>query len=278
MSTGSEVVDLETRTIDSARVAVVRLNRPQRLNAMNQAMLLALEQAVHAIRDMEGIQAAIITGAGDRAFCAGAEVEELAHIDARRAYHQMARGQQVLASLEQLPIPTIAAINGYALGGGLELALACDLRVAVRSAYLGQPEIRLGNIPGWGGTQRLPRVIGEARAKDLIYRGRLVSASEAHSIGLVTELCDAGEVLEAAERIVAGMAGYSVLALALAKQAIHASRLGSDLGYELERQSVARCCETPEQAEAVAAFLQGRTIKQGPVHTDNGQLAMESKP
>ena len=167
----------------------------------------------------------------------------------------MLRGQRVFGALEALTLPVVAAVNGYALGGGLELAMACDFRVAARSARFGQPEITLANIPGWGGTQRLPRLVGEGRAMDLILTGRLIDAEEAAAIGLVHQLCENGETVDAALALLNRVTAHSRVAIAEAKQAIHASRLAGPAGYAVERHGVAVCCATAEQADAVARFL-----------------------
>lgn len=236
-------------------VEVLRLNRPERLNAINREMLSLLGAYVSEASLDAGVRCLVVTGAGDRAFSAGADIGELSGLSARQAEELMALGQDVYAALEDCPKPVLAAINGYALGGGLELALACDLRIAERRALLGQPEITLANVPGWGGTQRLPRVVGEAVAKDLILTGRLVGADEALSLRLVSRTTD-GSALEAALRLAESLCCYSPTAIALAKKAVGAAR--GQGGYAVERLAVALCFTTTEQHEAVRDFLSRR--------------------
>lgn len=242
---------------------LVRLHRPRRLNAINTAMLDGLEQVITLVAGQPGIRGLVITGVGDRAFSAGAEVAELAGLTGPAAEARMDRGQRVLAALEALPVPVVAAVNGYALGGGLELAMACDLRVASRSARFGQPEITLANIPGWGGTQRLPRLVGEGRAMELILTGRLIDADEAAVIGLVQQVCADDAAVRTALDFVKRIAAHSPVAIAEAKQAIHAAREPGPAGYAVERHGVAVCCGTAEQAEAVAAFLARQRQRRG---------------
>ena len=236
------------------RVEVLTLNRPERLNAVNRDVLSLLERYIDdAVRE-EDVRCVVITGAGDKAFSAGADIGELSGLNPLQAQELMAFGQKVYAAVEDCPKPVLAAINGYALGGGLELALACDLRIASTSATLGQLEITLANIPGWGGTQRLPLIVGEGVAKDMILTGRLVGAGEALSLGLVSRTTD-GPALEAALSLAASLSAYSPAAVALAKQAVHAARAPGQHGYVVERQAVALCFTTTEQHEAVQRFL-----------------------
>lgn len=251
------VIHVDRHLAGAAAVVIITLDRPERANAINREMLDALRrQVADAMGDAE-VRALIITGAGERAFSAGADIGQFVGLAPRDADELMAYGQEVFAQIEDCPKPVIAAINGYALGGGLELALACDFRVAGRSARLGQPEITLANLPGWGGTQRLPRIIGEPMAKELILTGRLVEAEEALSLHLVHRVCDDGAVLEGALRIAAQMVQYSATALAGAKRAIHAGRAGA-AGYAVERQAVVQCFTTPEQQAAVERFMHRR--------------------
>jgi enoyl-CoA hydratase len=238
----------------SQGVEVLTLNRPERLNAINREVLCLLEDYVTGVAKDNDIHCVVVTGAGEQAFSAGADVGELSDLDPLQALELMATGQRAYATLEECPKPVLAAINGYALGGGLELALACDLRLAGTNAKLGQPEITLANVPGWGGTQRLPRIVGEGVAKDLVLTGRVVGPSEALALRLVNRTTE-GPVLEAALALADGLSHYSPTALALAKQAIHAGRAPGHHGYVVERQAVALCCTTTEQREAVRRFL-----------------------
>lgn len=238
-------------------VLVATLNRPAKSNALNQALIDGLDELAAAIEAQSAsgqIKALVITGAGERAFSAGADISELADLDGPRARAQMVRGQGVFARLEALPVVVIAAINGVALGGGLELAMAADLRIAVPTARLGQPEITLGNLPGWGGTQRLPELVGRGRATELILTGEIITASRAYEMGLVNRVADDCVTLavETATRI----ADSNPAAVAGAKRAIRVGlREGIPAGMTTEADAVAACCETAEQKAAVRAFL-----------------------
>lgn len=248
------VVRIEQRTVENAVVAVLWLNRPERLNTINREMIDALGAQFTALERDEQVRAVILIGSGERAFCAGADVNQFPSMTPLGAEELMRYGQVVFQQIDNCPKPVIAAVNGYALGGGLELALACDFRIMGQGTKLGQPEITLANLPGWGGTQRLPRIIGEPMAKELILTGRLVEAPEALSLHLVHQVCEADTVLEAALRFASQLVRYSPPALALAKRAIHATRTG-DEGYAIERQGVGLCFTTDEQHAAVENFL-----------------------
>ena len=238
-------------------VLIATLNRPTKSNALNQALIDSLDELaaeIEAESERGQVKALVITGAGERAFSAGADITELADLDAPRARAQMLRGQQVFARLEELRIVVVAAINGVALGGGLELAMAADLRIATPTARLGQPEITLGNVPGWGGTQRLPELIGRGRATQLILTGELIAASFAYQIGLVNQVAD--DCLTAALEVAARVADANPVAVAGAKKAIRVGlRESMADGMTAEADAVAACCETPEQQAAVRAFL-----------------------
>jgi enoyl-CoA hydratase len=188
----------ERRQLAHGTVELLTVDRPRRLNALDGELLDAIAERVAAIAATPAIGAVLVTGAGARAFSAGADVTRFDRLGPLAADALMGRGQRAFAALEALPQPTVAAVNGYALGGGLELALACDLRVLSTSARVGQPEITLANIPGWGATQRLPRIVGEAVAKDLILTGRLVDADEARRIGLAQRVCAPSALLATA--------------------------------------------------------------------------------
>jgi len=239
-------------------VVVATLNRPDKGNALNTAMVEAIEglvgQIEMSVTAADGPRALVLTGAGAKSFSAGADVGELDGIDATTARLQMRRGQAVFDALEALPIVVVAAINGFALGGGLELAMAADLRIASPAARLGQPEINLGNIPGWGGTQRLPRLVGKGRATELILTGELISAQRALEIGLVNQVDD--EPLKVAFDVAERIAQRNPVAVRAAKQAIHVGLdAGVAAGLVVEADGVAACCETAAQRAAVRAFL-----------------------
>lgn len=251
------VIRIEHRTIENAVVAIIWLNRPERLNTINREMLDALHAQFTELERDEQVRTVILTGAGERAFSAGADVTQFPSLMAVDAEALMRYGQIVFQQIDECSKPVVAAINGYALGGGLELALACDFRIVAQHVKLGQPEITLANLPGWGGTQRLPRIIGEPLAKELILTGRLVDASEALSIHLAHQVCESSEVLDAALRFAARYVQYAPTALTFAKRAIHAARPANE-GYIVERQGVGLCFTTPEQHEAIDNFLHKR--------------------
>lgn len=244
-------------------VLLATLNRPRKGNALNQALITALDDLAAAWDGggpFDGCRALVLTGAGGRAFSAGADVIELDGIGGPAAAAQMRRGQQVFDRIEALPVVVIAAIGGFALGGGLELAMAADIRIAAPYARLGQPEITLANLPGWGGTQRLPRLIGRGRATELILTGDHVDARRAHDLGLVDHVAD--DPLRAALALATRIAGNSPTAVAGAKRAIRTGLAeGIARGLEVEAEAVAACCRTPEQHDAVQAFLHHRTRK-----------------
>ncbi len=176
-----------------AEVAVIRINRPEALNALNLDVILELSRIIDIIAIDDGIKAVIITGVGERSFCAGADISYMVNISPIIAEKYATTAQEVLNKIERLEKPVIAAINGFALGGGCELAMVCDIRIASSNAVLGQPEVTIGIPPGWGGTQRLPRLVGPAKAKELIYTGKTLTAEEAQHIGLVNRVVALGE-------------------------------------------------------------------------------------
>ncbi len=235
-------------------VATIRLDRPK-MNALDAQMQDEIAEAAAAAGDRSDVRAVVVYG-GERVFAAGADVKQMAGWSYTDAVDRSKRLQECLNVLAELPKPTVAAINGYALGGGCELALACDFRIAAEDATLGQPEITLGIIPGAGGTQRLPRLIGPSRAKDLIFTGRFVAAEEALSIGLVDRTVPAAEVYAAARAWAEQFVSGPAYALRAAKEAID-SGLGLDLpaGLELERIQFAALFATADQAAGMTSFV-----------------------
>jgi enoyl-CoA hydratase len=231
------------------------LNRPEVLNALNRATLLALMDAVRDASARPGCRVLILTGAGERAFTAGADVAEISALQEDEVGRFLALGQEAAFTLEGCPQPVIAAVNGYALGGGCELALACDLVFAAETAQLGLPEVHLGIIPGWGGTQRLPRRIGLARARELVYTGRRVEATEALRIGLVDRVVPPARLVEEARGFAAELAGRSGPALAAAKAALRASADQSLTdGCAREAELFASIFDTAERRTAMAKY------------------------
>lgn len=185
-------------------VAIIRINRPEALNAMNTDVISELSRAIDIVGVDDGIKVVIITGAGDRSFCAGADISYMVDIDPMTAERYASSAQSVLNKIEKLEKPVIAAVNGFALGGGCELAMVCDLRIASSNAKLGQPEVTIGIPPGWGGTQRLMRIVGPAKAKELVFTGKMITADEALQIGLVNKLVSLNSEDELSAEIPAG--------------------------------------------------------------------------
>lgn len=247
-------------TIDLTRVdefAVITLNRPDALNALSFESMAAFRGALEEVAQSDA-RALLIIGAGGKAFCAGADIKELQGRNLVAQKRGAEAGQATFAQLERLPMPSLAIINGYAFGGGLELALACTLRIATRNARMALPEIKLGLIPGYGGTQRLPRVVGEARALDMIMTGRTVDAEEAHRIGLVQRLID-GDPLPAGIAYAREFSGYSLPVLAFAREAVGrglATTLAAGLKIEADLSTLAY--QTRDAAEGMTAFVNKR--------------------
>jgi len=239
-------------------IAIVRMSRPEKLNAMDAGVLDELEATVDEVNRDPSIVAVILTGEG-KAFVAGADISELAELDGKSGYEKMRRGQRLMDKIESSPKVWIAAINGFALGGGLELALACDIRLASDKAKLGQPEVNLGIIPGYGGTQRLVRNTGLGWAKYLILSGRMITASEALAIGLVQGVYPDDELIARAEELAREIASKGPLALAAAKRSIYnAVNMPMEEGLEEEARLFGDLCETADSKEGLTAFLEKR--------------------
>lgn len=241
----------------AGEVVVATLNRPNKGNALNQQLIDSLDELCERVEKAVALgepRAVVLTGAGAKAFSAGADITELDGISPDRARRQMRRGQQVFDRIESLPVVVVAAVNGLALGGGLELAMAADLRIAAPGARIGQPEISLGNLPGWGGTQRLPRLVGRGRASEMILTGDLVTAQRAYEIGLVNTVVE--EVVQCAVELAGRIARQSPVAVEGAKRAIRSGlEMGPQVGLSVEADCVAECCATDHQRQAVRAFL-----------------------
>jgi enoyl-CoA hydratase len=243
-------------------IAYITVNRPNALNALNQHTLAELDQAFAQAKQDNGVHGVILTGGGDKAFVAGADIAEIASVSAVEAELFTRRGQRVMDAIEALGKPVIAAVNGYALGGGCELALACTLRLAVDTAKFGQPEVKLGVTPGFGGTQRLPRLVGKGHALQLILTGEPITASEAYRIGLVNELVPADRLIARAEEILSKIASNAPLAVRFSLEAV---RLGLDgdlaSGLSIESAYFAICASSEDKREGTSAFLQKRAPK-----------------
>jgi len=240
-------------------VAKLTINRPDKLNALNQATLTELEQAFEQCRSSESVRVLIVTGAGDKAFVAGADIKELSVMTPLSAKELAYRGQQVLARVEHMGKPTIAMINGFALGGGLELALACNLRTAATTARLGLPEVGLGVIPGYGGTQRLGRIAGPAVAREWILTGEQYSAEEAHRVGVVNRIFPPAELLPGTMKMVETILSRGPIALRFAIEAINrGSNIPQREGEILECDLFGLSASTEDMHEGMKAFLEKR--------------------
>ncbi len=247
-----EFVNLE---VAESGVGTIRLDRPK-VNALNAQVAQEIDEAVAAARADDRVRAVVLWG-GEKVFAAGADIKEMEQRDAVSMYRYIGDFQDVYSRLENLPKVTIAAINGYALGGGCELTLACDFRICAEDSRMGQPEILLGVIPGAGGTQRLPRLIGVARAKDIIYSGRMVKADEAQAIGLVNEVVPPADVYSRAVAVAEKYAQGPAVALMAAKQAIHnGMQVDMTNGLMLERQAFAALFASEDQKIGMQSFIE----------------------
>lgn len=248
------------RVTVEAGVAHIVLDRPEVRNAIDQAMIDDLHAALGALERDESVNVLVLSGAGGKAFAAGADIAQLRARKSREAL--LAINARLFQRLEEFPQPTIAAITGYCLGGGCELAMACDVRIAGRSSKFGQPEVALGILPAAGGTQRLPRLVGLGRAKELIFTGRAVDAEEAWRIGLVNHVVEDHEVLEKAAEVAGEIAKHGRLALRLAKVALNASsRTGQDAGFLVEQVAQAVLFDSADKEARMKAFLEKRKPK-----------------
>jgi len=240
-------------------LSIITLNRPKDLNALNSELLGELCSLLDEIAADESARVVIITGSGDKAFVAGSDVKEMQPKTSVTIREFVLANRLALEKIERLPKPVIAAINGYALGGGCELALACDLRIAAETARFGQPEINLGIIPGAGGTQRLTRLIGMAKAKELIFTGDMIDAGTALSLGLVNKVVPQASLLAEAKALGAKLAAKSGTALALAKAAINSAwQTTLATGLDMEMQNFSLAFATEDQKEGMSAFIEKR--------------------
>jgi enoyl-CoA hydratase len=246
----------------SEQIARITFNRPNVLNALNRKTMDELGDCLKKVRADDAIRVLILTGAGEKAFIAGADINELSQQTPVHGREFTLYGQEIIHRLETLGKPAIAAINGFALGGGCELALACTLRIASRNAKLGQPEVKLGLIPGYGGSQRLPRLCGKGVAHELILTGEMVTAEEALRIGLVNRVVEAGELLATAEAIAKKIIANAPLAVKYALEAVeHGMEMPQEEGLYLEATLFGLCCATQDMREGTRAFLEKRPPK-----------------
>ena len=240
-------------------IALVVINRPEKLNALDAETMGELEDALARLESDPAMRGLILTGVGEKAFIAGADVQELARATPMEAQQISLRGQRILRRLETLGKPSIAAINGHALGGGLEVALCCTLRVASENARLGQPEVRLGILPGYGGTQRLPRLVGRGRALEMLLTGEPIDAAEAHRIGLVNHVAPQAELLEFSRALLRKILENAPLAAALISQAVDVGlSSGLEEGLRFEAAAFSLAAATEDRSEGLRAFLEKR--------------------
>ncbi len=243
-------------------VAVVTINRPAALNALNKDVLEELAAAFAELESSEDVACVILTGSGSKAFVAGADIAEMQALDAVSAEHFARLGHALLNTIEKFPKPVIAAVNGFALGGGCELAMACDIRIAAENARFGQPEVNLGVIPGFGGTLRLARLVGKGRAKELIFTGDMIDAQEAYRIGLANKVVAAEELLAKARSMATKIASKGPVAVRFAKESVdNGLEMDLDRAGRLEAGLFGLCFATADQKEGMQAFLEKRPAK-----------------
>ena len=242
-------------------IGTVTINRPAVRNALNRETIEELRDVFSQIATDPAIQVVILTGSGDKAFVAGADINELASQTPVAGRNYALAGQAVFSSIESLGKPVIAAVNGYALGGGCELAMACTLRVAAENAVFGQPEVKLGIIPGYGGSQRLPRLVGKGRALQILLTGEMTTAQEAARIGLVNQVVPSIELLPTAEAIAKKIMGNAPLAVKFCLEAVHRGmEMTAEDGQVLEATLFGLCCTTEDMKEGTTAFLEKRGV------------------
>ncbi|MCP4581921.1 MAG: hypothetical protein GY839_09895 [candidate division Zixibacteria bacterium] len=243
-------------------LAIVAINRPEELNALNQETIDEMGDCFAELAESSGIRCVIITGGEGKSFAAGADIEEISHDTVITGQRRALRGQRVFAMLEQMPQPVIAAINGYALGGGCELAMACDIRLASKKAKLGLPEVNLGIFPGYGGTQRLARLIGPGLAKKMIFTGDFIRANEALRIGLIDAVHPPDELMPEAMKLALKICSKGPLAIKAAKQAFNLARDTDSRSYrKYEAILFAAICDSEDKVEGIGAFLEKRVAE-----------------
>jgi enoyl-CoA hydratase len=243
----------------SEGIATITLNRPEALNAISKEVIDEVLQALEDVKNDENVRVVVLTGAGEKAFSAGADIKEMKDFNALKGRELSLRGERLCRALENLEKPVIAAINGYALGGGLEVAMACDLRIASERARMGQTEINIGLIPGWGGTQRLTRLIGRTKAKELIFTGKMIDAKTAEQLGIVNMVFPAEEFREKVRQFAKELTFKAPVALKVAKELINkGADMSLDSAIALEREGIGVVSSTEDLQEGVSAFAEKR--------------------
>ena len=242
------------------QIGIITINRPKALNALNSAVLDELDKALDAV-DQEAIRCLILTGAGEKSFVAGADIGEMSTLTKAEGEAFGKKGNDVFRKLETFPIPVIAAVNGFALGGGCEISMSCDIRICSENAVFGQPEVGLGITPGFGGTQRLARIVGTGKAKEMIYGARNIKAEEAYRIGLVNNVYPTEELMPAAKKLASTIARNAPIAVRNCKRAINEGiQVDMDQAIVIEEKLFGSCFETCDQKEGMNAFLEKRKV------------------
>lgn len=242
------------------QIGIITINRPKTLNALNSAVLDELDKTLDAV-DQEAIRCLILTGAGEKSFVAGADIGEMSTLTKAEGEAFGKKGNDVFRKLETFPIPVIAAVNGFALGGGCEISMSCDIRICSENAVFGQPEVGLGITPGFGGTQRLARIVGTGKAKEMIYGARNIKAEEAYRIGLVNNVYPAEELMPAAKKLASTIARNAPIAVRNCKRAINEGiQVDMDQAIVIEEKLFGSCFETCDQKEGMNAFLEKRKV------------------
>ena len=243
----------------NAGIAVLTINRPQQLNALNKQTLSEISAAFESLREEDEVKVVILTGSGEKAFVAGADIKEFAHFSGEEGSELAKEGHMTVFNLiEEFPKPVIAAVNGFALGGGLELAMSAHVRIASDNARMGLPETSLGVIPGYGGTQRLRQLVGKGRALEMIFSAKMIDAATALSYGLVNQVVPQNELMQAAEAMAQSFMKNSIVAMGFAIEAVNAGLLEGSVGYDVEVQAFGDCFETEDFKEGTSAFLEKR--------------------
>ena len=243
------------------QIGIITINRPKALNALNSTVLEELDKALDAV-DLQTVRCLILTGAGEKSFVAGADIGEMSPLTKAEGEAFGKKGNDVFRKLETFPIPVIAAVNGFALGGGCEISMSCDIRICSENAVFGQPEVGLGITPGFGGTQRLARIVGTGKAKEMIYGARNIKAEEAYRIGLVNNVYPLEELMPAAKKLAATIARNAPIAVRNCKRAINEGlQVDMDQAVVIEEKLFGNCFETYDQKEGMAAFLEKRKVE-----------------